>query len=146
MAGSFAPEYTICPPKLVTARLSTATGATEVGAGTPTNAVALLASGAGTTSNTRGSKLRRVKVMSIDTTAVAAGFIRIFYYDGTNYHPLIEIPVTAMSGAPSASQAVYDSGWYDLDVDLPASKTVYATTTQSKQFCVLAEVGDYATS
>lgn len=126
-----------------TAKVTTATGATSLGPSAPSNIVLLAKAGDTHTVGPHGGNLRRVKCVSQKTTAATAKIIRLFLHDGTDYHLFHEIEIAAGAGTPSATQITKDSGWVDLDVNLPADADVYAASTVSENAVVIAEIGDF---
>jgi hypothetical protein len=81
-----------------------------------------------------GSKINRIILQALVTTT--AGMIRLFLHDGSNFRPLREVPVSAITVSASVS------AWHDeivfADLVLPSGWSIRASTHNAESMVVTA--------
>jgi hypothetical protein len=120
-------------PKVGNASLSLADASRTA----PTNVGTVLSGGAS------GTRVERVVVYATGTTT--AGIVRLFLYDGSAYHLLSEISVTAItpSGTVGSFNAVVDFSGPNSVLIVPSGWSLRATTHNAESFQVTAFGGDF---
>jgi hypothetical protein len=82
-----------------------------------------------------GTKINEIDIQATVTTT--AGMVRLFLYDGSNYRPLMEVPVSAVTVSASVS-AFSASRFFDHLVLPSASWSIVASTHNAEAFTVTA--------
>lgn len=133
MTASLNPVFTATPNATAPASLSVA----ETSRTAPANAVACVTAGA------NGTMISRVHVHATGTTT--AGMVRLFLFDGTNYHLREEIPVSAVTPSGTVPAFSADSAVFTpaTPVAIPAGWSLRATTVNAEGFQVTGEAGDF---
>jgi len=94
------------------------------------------------TAGASGTRIERIRVQATGTTT--AGVVRLFLHDGTNFWPLEEILISAVT--PSGTVAAFTGSITFGDtrpLTLPASWSIRASTHNAETFCVTAHGADY---
>ena len=86
-----------------------------------------------------GTKIQEITVQGNGSTT--AGMVRLFLFDGTNYRPLREVPVSAVT--VSASVAAFNFSLLFSNLVLPsASWSIVASTHNAESLTVTAYGAD----
>lgn len=88
----------------------------------------------------QGSLVELVRVIALGTTT--AGVVRIYVHDGSNYHLLDEIAVSAVT--PTGSTPVFEGEYVpSKPLILPTGWSIRAAPLNGESFKVLVTGGDY---
>ena len=98
------------------------------------------------TAGASGSRIDRITIKATSTTT--AGMVRLYVYDGSNYHLFREIAVSAI--VPSGTTATFSSAMSSnnaqdighLPLILPTGHSLRASTHNGESFNVIAYGGD----
>ena len=103
----------------------------------PTNVGTVLTGG------TSGTRVERVQIVATSTTT--AGIVRLFLYDGSAYHLISEVLVSAItpSGTVAAFTATADFTAPGSVLLIPNGWSLRATTHNAEAFQVTAFGGDF---
>jgi hypothetical protein len=94
------------------------------------------------TAGSNGTRIDRIRVQATVTTT--AGMVRLFLHDGTNFWPLEEVPVAAVTVSASVAGASRDVFFGDArPLNLPTGWSIRASTHNAEAQVITVYGADY---
>jgi len=82
--------------------------------------------------------ISKIRIKALASTS--AGMVRLFLFDGTNFHLWREVLVDAITAGATTKTFEYEE---DVELELQTGWTLRATTHGGDDFTVAANVGEY---